>query len=571
MLIWSVLFLTAHNTMCKTQKEVQMMKMFFQKRFAGLMIGVNLCLGGLLFQEALAQVPIEFFSSTYWGAQKPDTIDIEQVIRQQVNLEDDGPYIKVKVKILYGLNGMPNRLIAHLLDKEMYIFDTIRIDLGPDLTVESVELGYEVQPEDMLQDPQEYTYATCPDESVDMVFAAITEFPSAIAAAEKATKIAQDAGYKTVTLIGRHETVQAYKDWLSCNNLMLLGRVGHGNTTGIMLSDGLLSYNYFNGLSATALNNKVLYFNSCQVHNPPLQPAIVNAGVQKYIGGIENLLVGSSEEVFKCFLQNVVAEKSAMTTSLQSCEEQHYPHQGHHGISGSGSDFLGEDNPEIPQVAPSETMELVNGQSVVGIAASQGQWLEYKIDIPPSAGNLKINISGGTGDSDLYTRFGDKATSDLFDCRPYRDGNEEKCSVPTPQAGSYYISLFAWDNFSRVNLTASYEDTVSPESPENMNPTNGLSVSDIAGVQDLWMEYNVDVPNGASNLKISISGGTGDADLYTRFANKPTMTNFDCRSDKNDNEEECLIPTPQAGLYWIGLLGYEDYSGVSLKATYIAK
>ncbi len=132
-----------------------------------------------------------------------------------------------------------------------------------------------------------------------MVFLATTEFQTAIAAANMAGRIAQEAGYKAVVLTGPAETRQAYKDWLSCNNLIMLGRVGHGSPQGILAYDGVLDYRYFQGLSATALNNKVLYFNSCRVHNYPLQPAIIGAGAQKFIGGIENLIVGPSEEVFK--------------------------------------------------------------------------------------------------------------------------------------------------------------------------------------------------------------------------------------------------------------------------------
>lgn len=546
-------------------------------RMVGLITGIGL----LLISTSYAQVPIEFFQSTYALAQSADNSAMKEVIRDQFDLEDDGPYIKVKVKTLYGDNAQPDRLIVHLLDKSKYTYETARIDLGPGWVVEDLKRDYVVQPEDMAQAPQTDTYGTCPDESVQMVFFGTDEFPSSIEAANKAAQIANDAGFKAVSLIGKEEKISAYKNWLSCENLKVLGRVGHGSPSGIMLSDGVLDYNYFKGLSSTALNGKLLYFNSCQVHNAPLQPAIIGAGAQKFVGGIDDLYVGSSEEVFKCFMQKTIADNAAMTPTLGLCEQEHYPYPGAHGISGDGSDYIGGSgpSPEGPDPSPGGSTPppsgttITSGQVLPNLKGGKGQWTYYKIQIPQGAVSLKVSISGGTGDADLYTRFGARPTGVSFDCAPFLNGNQEACEIQAPKAGTWYIALFGYTAFSGISLTASYQVGAGskPPLPEDKTITSGRTVSDLKGSEGQWSYYKVEVPEGAWTLMIKISGGSGDADLFTRFGGKPTEVLFDCYSARNGNREECEIYNPPSGTWYIGLYGYASFSGVSLTAIHDGK
>ncbi|MCP4123248.1 MAG: hypothetical protein GY751_15955, partial [Bacteroidetes bacterium] len=95
---------------------------------------------------------------------------------------------------------------------------------------------------------------------------------------------------------------------------------------------------------------------------------------------------------------------------------------------------------------------------VTGLSASGESWLHYQIDVPSDSSNLTMVSSGGSGDADLYTRFGSQPTSSTYDCRPYEDGNSEECTVSSPETGTYYVSLYAYETFSDVSLTASYSD-----------------------------------------------------------------------------------------------------------------
>jgi len=97
--------------------------------------------------------------------------------------------------------------------------------------------------------------------------------------------------------------------------------------------------------------------------------------------------------------------------------------------------------------------------------------------------------------------------------------------------------------------------------------TNGVAVTNIAATAGTDLYYMIAVPAGASNLQITSSGGSGNADLYVSAASAPTLSGYDCRSVATGNEESCAFPTP-AALYYVMLHASGDYSGVSLTAQY---
>jgi len=61
--------------------------------------------------------------------------------------------------------------------------------------------------------------------------------------------------------------------------------------------------------------------------------------------------------------------------------------------------------------------ELENNVSLTGLASST-QDLDYTFDVPSGANNLNFVMSGGSGDADLYVRYGAAPTSSTYDCRP---------------------------------------------------------------------------------------------------------------------------------------------------------
>ena len=230
----------------------------------------------------------------------------------------------------------------------------------------------------------------------------------------------------------------------------------------------------------------------------------------------------------------------------------------------------------VPPTPTPGTTELQNGVPISNLSGSLGSERHYYMPVPSGATNLKFEISGGTGDADLYVKFGSPPTTSSYDCRPYLSGNNESCTFSTPQTGTYYVMIRAYQAYSGVTLKGSYSAPVTP-TPVPPTPTpgsnelqNGVPISNLSGSLGSERHYYMPVPTGASNLKFEIFGGTGDADLYVKFGSPPTTSSYDCRPYLNGNNESCTFNSPQTGTYYVMIRAYRAYSGLTLKGSYNA-
>ncbi|KFN43336.1 M4 family metallopeptidase [Arenimonas oryziterrae] len=137
---------------------------------------------------------------------------------------------------------------------------------------------------------------------------------------------------------------------------------------------------------------------------------------------------------------------------------------------------------------------LTNGVPATGIGAATGASANYTMVVPAGATGLKFVMSGGTGDADMYVKFGSAPTDTVYDCRPYASGNAETCTIATAQAGTYYVRLKAYSTFSGVSLTGSY------------TTGGGGSTQTYSNGTDVAIGDNTTV-----NSPITVSGRTGNA------------------------------------------------------------
>ncbi|HEX5747658.1 MAG TPA: M4 family metallopeptidase [Archangium sp.] len=104
--------------------------------------------------------------------------------------------------------------------------------------------------------------------------------------------------------------------------------------------------------------------------------------------------------------------------------------------------------------------------------------------------------------------------------------------------------------------------------PVNTPIEKNTPVSNISGARGSKAYYSFQVPEGAYDLNVSIAGGTGDADLYVRYNNAPTTTQYDCRPYKSGNAESCAFAAPAQGTWYVMLNGFSAYTGVTLTVTW---
>ncbi len=92
--------------------------------------------------------------------------------------------------------------------------------------------------------------------------------------------------------------------------------------------------------------------------------------------------------------------------------------------------------------------------------------------------------------------------------------------------------------------------------------------SGLSGATGSWKNYSMVVPAGASAFTASMSGGTGDADLYTNFGTAPTTSTYACRPYSAGNNEDCTANNPAAGTWHVGVRAYRAYTGVTVTFGY---
>lgn len=288
--------------------------------------------------EKKQDVKIKVFASakqqkTY---DRRDEEQIADVIRKEVLPKAKAKYHSVSVKVERTADGTPKSLVAYMLRKDSYTADVTKVDVDQDYKVQAVQEDYDDSMEvgDEAEEEADGAGSYADYDTVDFVAGTpVDEITTAKDAVEAVAQLAANAGLTPKVLLGSDASVANYKHYLA-SGLQGFVNVGHGYTGGIVLDDGRLRSTWFGGLTNAPLSPGVVYFNSCQVHNPPLLPSVMSAGARTYIGGIVNLLIGPSEKVCECFWNKALLQGARMGDALPQCESAHYPNTGAHGITG---------------------------------------------------------------------------------------------------------------------------------------------------------------------------------------------------------------------------------------------
>ena len=174
-----------------------------------------------------------------------------------------------------------------------------------------------------------------------------------------------------------------------------------------------------------------------------------------------------------------------------------------------------------PPPPPPTGGTLSNGVPVSNISATTGNAANYTMAVPAGSSNLNFVMSGGTGDADMYVKFGSAPTTSSYDCRPYKSGNAETCTFATPQTGTYYVMLRAYSSFSGVSLTGSYtagggtqpsffENTADFTINDNSTIESPLAVSGRTGNAPSTLKVNVTIYHSyKGDLKVDLIAPDG--------------------------------------------------------------
>ena len=144
----------------------------------------------------------------------------------------------------------------------------------------------------------------------------------------------------------------------------------------------------------------------------------------------------------------------------------------------------------------------------VTLAGAINAETRYTLVVPAGASNLVVQTSGGTGDADLYVRFGAAPTTTVYDCRPYQSGNTESCNWPAPGPGTWHVLVRAFSAYSGLSLRGSFGSgpADSPPAVTSTTPaTNATNVS-VASNLNVTLSENVTLASGWFTLTCSVGG-----------------------------------------------------------------
>jgi serine protease len=103
-----------------------------------------------------------------------------------------------------------------------------------------------------------------------------------------------------------------------------------------------------------------------------------------------------------------------------------------------------------------EAIALTNGVALTGLSAALNTVTLYKLDVPAGATNLTFQTTGSAAeDADIYVAANMSPTQKV-DCTSAGVDTNELCSIPAPEAGTYYLQLVAYTAYSNLSLVGSY-------------------------------------------------------------------------------------------------------------------
>jgi len=120
-------------------------------------------------------------------------------------------------------------------------------------------------------------------------------------------------------------------------------------------------------------------------------------------------------------------------------------------------------------------------------------------------------------------------------------------------------TLDEWDETNNAAERSTDVPATTPVMPET--PVSGLGAQE--GTEIL---FTLELPaSSPGTIEVTLSGGTGDVDLYVQHGPRPvSRDDYKCQSGNPTTTERCVINAAEPGTYYILLYAYSTFSGTTL-------
>jgi microbial collagenase len=151
----------------------------------------------------------------------------------------------------------------------------------------------------------------------------------------------------------------------------------------------------------------------------------------------------------------------------------------------------------------------------------------------------------------------------------FGDGNVSSQQNPVhayAAAGSYTVTLTVTDN---QGLSASATAEVEVDDLVIVDLQNGTPVTGLSAATGEWLYFRLEVPTPPGRLYIATRGSNGNADMYVKIGELPTMTEYDHAAATPTSNERLFLTFPAAGEYLIGIHASAGFADLMLMAFFM--
>ena len=177
----------------------------------------------------------------------------------------------------------------------------------------------------------------------------------------------------------------------------------------------------------------------------------------------------------------------------------------------------------------------------------------------PATVPVRISVDGTTVETVSVDQLepNSSATVEFAAAGPFEAGGHTIDVTVDPDGGI--------DEMSEDNNTTSSSLRVVPQPSLELNTPVSVSSSTVGDV----LLYRVDITEPSDEaLNIVLSGGSGDADLFVHYGDRPRHTDhYRCNSGNQDTNESCQMAPTRVGTYHVGVLAFSAFGPSTLTAT----
>ena len=255
---------------------------------------------------------------------------------------------------------------------------------------------------------------------------------------------------------------------------------------------------------------------------------------------------------------------------------------------------------EVADPPPSldEMTELFNGIPITGQKIDGGRGspqedriIYYYVNVTDNLSSLTVKTYGGTGNVNLAISpqtvpdpfnmffgweepwFGDLSELGIigngdgaWDDGP---GNDHVVTLYDVEPGLYYVAAYTYGKANDFTIAASLT-----YQPENIEPedavvlTAGVPYGPLSGYDGLYQFFKIDTPQGTERLEVDLSNGFGQATLYMKLGDAPTMTDYSHHSNSQGAGDKIAFNDPTPGTWYILLATDQVFGEVMITASF---